>query len=162
MDINCNSTPPNPVKPIELFNSKGYAKYINLMKLFTGRLGRLEYLIGNLIALVPLMILVTLNDIAKLVVYQSIATGSTNFGILHQILILIVWIFIIFFIIIKMSLDMRRFHDLGYTGWLAILIFVPVIGGIYTIILLIFPGKTFKNKYGKQPVGIHIKRVFGL
>lgn len=47
----------------------------------------------------------------------------------------------------------RRLHDMGNSGWLALLWFVPLISLVWWIVLLIGPGTDGPNKYGQEPTG---------
>lgn len=52
------------------------------------------------------------------------------------------------FILYYLCPHIRRFHDLGQSGWLAIFSLVPVINFIVFLILLFSKGDAGKNKYG--------------
>lgn len=67
----------------------------------------------------------------------------------------------------NIMLSIRRFHDLGQTGWLVLAFFVagllPFIGSIADIgnlIWFIFPGTKGPNEYGSDPLG-HDTDIFG-
>ena len=67
----------------------------------------------------------------------------------------------------NIMLQIRRFHDLGQTGWLVLAFIVlgalPGIGLIFDlahIIWFIFPGTSGPNKYGPDPLG-HNPDIFG-
>ena len=67
----------------------------------------------------------------------------------------------------NIMLQIRRFHDLGQTGWLVLAFMVlgalPGIGLIFDlahIIWFIFPGTSGPNKYGLDPLG-HNPDIFG-
>ncbi len=67
----------------------------------------------------------------------------------------------------EIMLRIRRFHDLGQTGWLVLVFFilgvVPAIGYIADIANLIWftvPGTTGSNQYGRDPFG-HDTDIFG-
>ena len=78
--------------------------------------------------------------------------------------------FVIFFlggIIPMIALTVRRFHDLGQTGWLVlvfnILGLIPLIGaliGLCQIIWFCFPGTKGANAYGLDPLSTHTWVVF--
>ncbi|MEL7033478.1 MAG: DUF805 domain-containing protein [Pseudomonadota bacterium] len=70
-------------------------------------------------------------------------------------------------IIPSIALGVRRFHDLGQTGWLvlvfAILAAIPLLGLLSMIAQLIWfamPGTTGPNKYGPDPKSGHDVGVF--
>ena len=50
-----------------------------------------------------------------------------------------------------LSLDVRRFHDLGYSGWLVLLTAIPIINIFYRLLLFVYPGKNYTNRYGGKP-----------
>lgn len=45
----------------------------------------------------------------------------------------------------------RRLHDLGRTGWWVLLGFVPIIGGLILLIMLLFDSQPGPNQYGPNP-----------
>ncbi|WFP77100.1 DUF805 domain-containing protein [Mesorhizobium sp. WSM4906] len=52
------------------------------------------------------------------------------------------------------ALIVRRLHDLGLTGWLAILCFVPYVGGLATLVFALIPTQAGDNKWGPVPAGV--------
>lgn len=70
-------------------------------------------------------------------------------------------------IIPGIALSVRRFHDLGQTGWLvlvfAVLGLIPIIGFLSTLgqyIWFAMPGTIGPNAYGPDPKGAHDVGVF--
>ena len=51
------------------------------------------------------------------------------------------------------ALIVRRLHDLGLTGWLAILCFLPYVGGLATLVFALIPTQAGGNKWGPVPPG---------
>ena len=51
------------------------------------------------------------------------------------------------------ALIVRRLHDLGLTGWLAILCFLPNVGGLATLDFALIPTQAGGNKWGPVPPG---------
>lgn len=47
----------------------------------------------------------------------------------------------------------RRLHDLGLSGWALLLTFIPVAGWMLSVVMLlllmVLPGKNFRNSYGE-------------
>lgn len=71
------------------------------------------------------------------------------------LLFIVIWIGLI---IPNIALNVRRFHDLGQTGWLvlvfALLSLLPIVGylaSLAQLIWYIFPGNSGPNKYGPDP-----------
>ena len=54
----------------------------------------------------------------------------------------------------------RRLHDTGRSGWLILLSFVPVIGGILLLVFVCQDGTPGPNQYGESPKAEHSAEVF--
>ena len=48
-----------------------------------------------------------------------------------------------------------RFHDIGWSGWAVLLMFVPLMGVVAFLLLLIVPGQKRPNLYGEPPIFLH-------
>lgn len=48
----------------------------------------------------------------------------------------------------------RRLHDRGYSGWLALILLVPVVGFIAVLVLAVLPSEPRANRYGPVPAGV--------
>lgn len=49
-------------------------------------------------------------------------------------------------------LMIRRLHDLDKTGWLALLVLVPVVNAFFVLYLFFAPGTVGANDYGADPI----------
>lgn len=49
------------------------------------------------------------------------------------------------------SAEFRRLHDTGHSGWWLFITLIPLIGGIWLIVLLASKGDPAANKYGDPP-----------
>lgn len=59
----------------------------------------------------------------------------------------------IFFVV-----TIKRYHDLGKSGWWSLFIFLPVVGMLFVLIECGFgPSRLFKNKWGEPVVGHLVK-----
>lgn len=58
------------------------------------------------------------------------------------------------FLIPGLAALVRRLHDKGLSGWLALLILVPLLGAIALLVLTVLPSEPHANKYGPVPVGV--------
>lgn len=52
----------------------------------------------------------------------------------------------------SVTLSVRRLHDLGLSGFLVLIQFIPVIGPVALAIMFMFPGTPGWNKYGPDPI----------
>ena len=71
-----------------------------------------------------------------------------HIGILSIILFFISIILIIVHIIPCLSLGARRLHDLNMSGWLQLIMFLPLCYLIFFIIFCTIPGAKESNSYG--------------
>lgn len=63
-------------------------------------------------------------------------------------------IFILYFfltLIPHLSVSVRRLHDVGKSGWMMLLFFIPLIGVIWLLILFCSEGTSGINTYGPNP-----------
>ena len=57
-------------------------------------------------------------------------------------------------IIPNLAVTVRRLHDLGYSGWFILLVFIPCVGSIIGLVILVFmmvDGESQINVYGTVP-----------
>jgi uncharacterized membrane protein YhaH (DUF805 family) len=63
-------------------------------------------------------------------------------------------LFLVFYLITTvayLAAIVRRFHDLGNSGWYTLLLFIPLVGFVYGLILLFKKGTEGPNQYGEDP-----------
>ena len=108
-----------------------------------GRLNRLRYL--------KYMILLALIAGVSTFVTSSMATvltGDPNGGLVMAI----TGIWAIAAGTGNVMLMIRRLHDLGKSGWFALIAFVPALGVIFSIALFCIPGQVGWNQFGGDPL----------
>ncbi len=49
------------------------------------------------------------------------------------------------------ALAAKRLHDMGYSGFLVVLVFVPMVSMIFFLALAFWPGQPEANQYGASP-----------
>lgn len=52
-----------------------------------------------------------------------------------------------------LSVLVRRLHDTGRSGWWFWIQFIPLIGAIWLLILMVLPSEDGPNRYGPNPEG---------
>lgn len=57
----------------------------------------------------------------------------------------------LFFILPGIAVMIRRFHDVGLSGWLVLLGLIPYIGGLITFIITLLPSEARPNTHGPIP-----------
>ncbi|MFK7973324.1 MAG: DUF805 domain-containing protein [Rickettsiaceae bacterium] len=109
---------------------------------FEGRANRKEYIIGNLLTLLLLTLIFFSHIIFIAIGSQYSAIGSLMLAMFSLISCLC--------LIQILSLNVRRLHDLGFSGWWA-LIYLTGFGLLIKILLICFKGNDGSNKYGDPP-----------
>lgn len=51
----------------------------------------------------------------------------------------------------SITLTVRRLHDIGKSGWMILVSLIPLVGGIWLIILLCTAVQEGSNKWGEDP-----------
>jgi uncharacterized membrane protein YhaH (DUF805 family) len=127
--------------------------------MFSGRLGRLGYIVGNAYLLVPYILVIlgfgVFGDlIARLRDSDNIADKVVGFVVYITIMLLIIlWVFLGF------GISVRRFHDTDNTGWLILLGLIPIVNFLAGVYLLFVAGTSGDNKYGAPSNSYGIKAV---
>ena len=53
-----------------------------------------------------------------------------------------------------LALSVRRLHDIGKSGWMFLIILIPLIGPIWLLILMVTNGDPEDNEYGTNPKAV--------
>lgn len=119
--------------------------------MFTGRLDRIGFLLGIVYTFLPMVIAIILYAVINFALSTTDSFESTNVfrSITNVVLFLFGFANLILIIPATIGIYVRRWHDLGLTGWLTLLGFVPYAGVIPFLILLLAPGQAKSNQYGK-------------
>ena len=130
---------------------------------FQGRARRSEYWFYTLFNLITL---VTQTIIGAIIGF-SLRTGPTDPYMLIGAIFILVGLYWLAMIVPTLAVTVRRFHDLGVSGWFILLFFVlgliPYVGWLASIGQLIWfcqRGTDGENKYGQDPYGYDPSEVF--
>jgi uncharacterized membrane protein YhaH (DUF805 family) len=122
------------------------ARFFSKYARFDGRASRGEYWWSALgVGLVFLV----------LYVVATIAAAS-NSTALASILFVLVVVFSLAVAIPSIAIAVRRLHDGGFSGWFYLLGFIPIVGGIITLVLMCLPPKPEGARYDRpsaRPAG---------
>ena len=109
-----------------------YLKVLKQFADFNTRARRKEFwmfILFNLIASVVLGII------------DGVVFGSQILGGLYSLAI----------IVPSIAVGVRRLHDIGKSGWMYLIVFIPLIGIIWLIVLWATDGVAGENEYGANP-----------
>ena len=114
---------------------EGELKYLN----FGGRIGRLRLLAWNLLLMV----------VGYLVI--AVAGGMVIGDFLAPLGWLIGIAAFIASMVYSVSFSVQRLHDIGWSGWLVLLNFVPFVNIVFPFLMLFMPGTQGPNRFGPPP-----------
>ncbi len=55
-----------------------------------------------------------------------------------------------------LGLTVRRIHDIGLSGWLYLLVFIPTIGSLIILVFALIPTQARENQWGPVPAGVRV------
>jgi uncharacterized membrane protein YhaH (DUF805 family) len=116
---------------------------IKLLWSFYGRIGRLAYLGGLLLNLA-----LAVAGIAALIYLDQGKSANVPGRLSDPVLASILLPGFVLFTWAKLALAAKRLHDIGKTGWISAVLFIPLIGFIAVIVLLCVRGDDYDNQYG--------------
>lgn len=105
---------------------------------FSGRARRKEYWMFTLFNFIAIIIATVLDS----------ALG-TNFGPLPYGIFYLVYVLGV--LVPGISVAVRRLHDIGKSGGWVFIAFVPIVGGIWLLVLFCTEGDSGTNEYGPDP-----------
>ncbi len=99
----------------------------------------MEYWMFTLFNIIFLIVAAIIDNVVGLTFGRDIPYGFLT--LLYSLAIFIPGIAVI----------VRRLHDQGKSGWWYFISFIPLIGGIWMLILLVTDGTKGENEYGPDP-----------
>jgi len=127
---------------------------------FNGRARRKEYwmfqLIIMVIAFVAVIIMSTVMTMAGMA--AASATDDPNavaaaMAIPSIICGIVCFVFSLLILVPTLALTVRRLHDVGFSGWLVLIGFIPG-GNLVLLIFMFLDSQPGNNQYGPNPKGI--------
>ncbi len=108
---------------------------------FDGRARRSEYwyyTLMNIIVMISLYILLIVSAVSESIIF------SILFGALYLI-------YALGSLIPSLAVGVRRLHDVGKSGWMLLVGLIPLVGGIWLIVLMATDSQVGENEYGPNP-----------
>ena len=115
-----------------------YLKVLKQFADFDGRARRMEFWAFTLANIVVGSIFLALDHFAG--TYDP----DTPMGLFNTVYSIIVFI-------PSLAVSIRRFHDVGYSGWMILFGLIPIIGWIWFIVIAATEGHANPNYYGSNP-----------
>lgn len=115
-----------------------YMKVLSQYFDFSGRARRTEFWMFTLINFIVSIIVAVLDTVL------GTTMGGAGTGIIGSLYSLAV-------LIPSVAVGVRRLHDIGKSGLWILLVFVPIIGWIWLLILNVREGDSGANQYGPNP-----------
>lgn len=115
--------------------------YLKVMRQYTdfnGRARRQEYWMFFLFNALFAIVAMLLDNVL------GIAFGEIGYGPLYMIYGLIT-------LIPGLAVLVRRLHDVGKSGWMFLVVLIPIVGAIWLLVLLVTDSKPGENEYGPNP-----------
>jgi len=108
-----------------------------------GRLGRLRFLAYTTVAyLVYVLAALAIGIVAGVATGRGAAAESSS-GLIGMT----VWLLLVPYLVFAALVTIRRSHDMGWSGWMSLLAFIPLVG----LIWLFKAGDPGANAYGPPP-----------
>ena len=109
---------------------------------FNGRARRKEYWMFYLFYIIFLIVAAVLDNILG----TTFEFDGINIGYGYLYLL-----FALAMIIPSLAVTVRRLHDVGKSGWMFLVALIPLIGGIWLLILMVRDSEPGTNEYGPNP-----------
>lgn len=116
-----------------------YFKVLKQYADFSGRARRKEYWMFILFNFIISVITSIIDKMMGLSIREDLPFGYVS--LIYALLI----------IIPALAVSVRRLHDIGKSGWWIFIALVPIIGGIWLLILHFTNGQAGTNEYGPDP-----------
>ncbi len=113
-----------------------------------GRIGRIQYMayptfFAFFAVLVILLLLAVTGGM------QSLMTGNTQS--MTGVMVIVIGVLWLLLAYIQFATTKRRLNDLNKTGWLSLLLFIPLVSLILYVYLMFVKGDAGSNRYGLPP-----------
>lgn len=115
-----------------------YLKVLKQYADFSGRARRKEYWMFALFNLIFIIVAMILDNVLGLTL------GELPYGVFYFLYALAV-------LIPGLAVSVRRLHDVGKSGWMILISLIPIVGGIWLLVLMLTDSNPGDNQYGANP-----------
>lgn len=114
--------------------------YLTVMKdfaNFSGRSRRKEYWMFVLFNIIFGAAAMALDNLLGIVV-------AMGYGPIYGLYVLAI-------LVPSIAVAIRRLHDVGKSGWMLLIAFIPLVGAIWLLVLMVMDSQPGENEYGPDP-----------
>jgi uncharacterized membrane protein YhaH (DUF805 family) len=122
-----------------------------MANIFSGRIGRKHWILGLLFAWGVYFGFAFVAGMLSGILAVVMGLSISSLELMSEFIYLIIQLLAIPVLIFLWSLDIRRLHDLGYSGWVSLALFVPIVNLVLLVLFAVNAGKSEVNKYGEPP-----------
>jgi len=115
-----------------------------IQRLFRGRINRAQWFIGLSLIVAAFVVVGVVQNVLLSILEDAPSVALTLVAPLGLVALLCLFI-------VEVSLSVRRFHDIGHSGWKILLAIIPLVNVAVFFYLAIKPGMTASNEYGEPP-----------
>jgi uncharacterized membrane protein YhaH (DUF805 family) len=105
---------------------------------FGGRARRKEYWMFALFNIIFLIVAMILDNVFGTTI------GALPYGVFYYLYVLAV-------LLPGIAVAVRRLHDVGKSGWMMLIVLIPIIGAIWLLVLICTDSQAGSNKWGANP-----------
>ncbi len=111
-----------------------YLKVLKQYANFNGRARRKEFWVFAFFNVLFLTMIMIVENNSEIII-EGIGYGPVS--LIYALAILVP----------GLAVFVRRLHDVGRSGWMMLLVFIPIVGAMYLFMLLVSDSDTEQNKY---------------
>jgi len=109
---------------------------------FDGRARRKEYWMFVLFNMIFAILAMVLDNLLGIGFIEGVGLGP------------IYAVYVLAILIPSLAVQVRRLHDVGKSGWMILIAFIPLVGAIWLLVLYCTEGTPGVNAYGPNPKGL--------
>ncbi|MBU6372734.1 MAG: DUF805 domain-containing protein [Alphaproteobacteria bacterium] len=145
-----SATSDDDFAPEDLSIGGYFQKCLRLYATFDGRARRAEYWSFALCQLGVILAVVLAGGIIGAILGGTNGDDTAN-AIMGASVAIPLLLAGLYFLIPGLAVTIRRFHDVGMSGWLLLLALIPYLGSLFVLIVSLVPGQLKRNPYGPSP-----------
>ncbi|WP_137930332.1 DUF805 domain-containing protein [Mesorhizobium comanense] len=117
---------------------------------FAGRARRKEYWGYCLFWVVCLLI------VGGIGIFTDVALGNFDSDVSAAVTVGLCGTFLLATFLPGLGMTVRRLHDIGLSGWLYLVIFIPTFGSLIILVFALMPTQARENQWGPVPAGVRL------